>query len=497
MSSILPSSLTSGTTATTPGSGTVLTGTGAQGTVSSVGLGSGLDINSIVSQLIAAEGSGPSKLLDGKTSKINSQLSAYGQFQAAVSALQASLATLSTPAQFQNNAATIADTGIASATADSTAAGGTYSLQVLQLAQGAQLISGHYATSGTAVGTGTLNIKIGTTSIPVTIDSTNNTPAGIAAAINKAGNTQGLSASLLTANDGVHLVLTSAATGATNALSVSQTGGDGGLASLVYDPAAQTNPVTQQQAAQDAQVKLDGFTYNTPSNVVTGLLTGVTLNLKAPSAANTPTTLSIAVDHGAAQTAVQTFVSSYNTLANAVNQLSSYNVATGSAGPLLGDGLLNSFISQVNHALNSSVSSLKGGPFSTLAEIGIVANVDGTLSADSVKLNSAVTNNYASLAQLFSGTGGVAVQLSSLLTQYTQPTTGILAQQTNSLQQNLKDIATQKTALNQRLANLQTQLYAQYNAMDALVAQLKSTGTSLQSELNSISYVGRPAVTNG
>jgi flagellar hook-associated protein 2 len=493
MSSILPSSLTSGTSsASSPaGSGTALTSTGGQGTVSSVGLGSGLDINSIVSQLVAAEGSGPTKLLDGKTSKINSQLSAYGQFQAAVSALQASLATLASPTQFQTNAATVADSNVASATADSTAAGGSYSLQVVRLAQGAQLISGPVAGAGAPVGTGTLTIKIGTTSVPVTIDAGNNNLAGIAAAINSAGATQGLSASLLTANDGVHLVLTSAATGAVNAVSVSQAGGDGGLASLVYDPASQTNPLTQQQAAQDAQVKLNGYTLDSPSNVVTNLLTGVTLNLKAPSAGNTTTTLSVAVDHTAAQTAVQSFVSSYNTLANAVSQLSSYNASTGSAGPLLGDGLLNSFISQVNNALNSSVASLKGGPFSTLAEIGIVANVDGTLSADPAKLNAAVNNNYASVAQLFSGTGGVATKLNDLLTQYTQPTTGILAQQTRSLQRNLKDIATQKTALNQRLANLQAQLYAQYNAMDKLVAQLKSTGTSVQAQLDSIYYPGK------
>ena len=493
MSSILPSSLTSGTSTAsgTSGSGTALTGTASQGTVSSTGLGSGLDINSIVSQLVAAEGSGPTKLLDSKTSTINAQLSGYGQFQAAVSALQASLATLATPAQFQNNAATIADTSVASATADATAAAGTYSLQVLQLASGAQLISGPVATSGTTVGTGTLNIKIGTTSIPVTITSSNNNLAGIAAAINAAGATQGLSASLLTANDGVHLVLSSAATGAVNAVTISQSGGDGGLASLVYDPASQTNPMTLQQGAQDAQVKLDGYTYNSSSNVVTSLLTGVTLNLKAQSASNTATTLSIAVDHSAAQQAVQTFVASYNTLANAVAQLSSYNASTGSAGPLLGDGLLNSFVSQVNNALNTSVASLRNGPFSTLAEIGIVANTDGTLSADPAKLNAAVNNNYASVAQLFSGSGGVATKLNDLLNEYTQPTTGILAQQTSSLQQSLKDIASQRTALNQRLADLQARLFAQYNAMDALVAQLKSTGTSVQAQLDSIYYPGK------
>jgi len=488
MSSILPSSSSAGTATA---AGTPLTSTASQGTVSSTGLGSGLDINSIVTQLVAAEGNGPTTLLNSRQTQIQSKLSAYGQFQAAVSALQASLATLATTAQFQSNSASVGDPAVASAAADTTAAAGTYSLSVVQLASGAKLVSAPQAAATSAIGTGTLTVKVGSAAIAVTIDSSNNTLAGIAAAITKAGSANGIAATLLTANDGVRLVLTSATTGAANAVTVTQSGGDGGLAALVYDPANSNTTLTQVQAPQDAQIKLDGFTYNSASNVVTGALGGVTINLKAASTGAATTPLTIAVDQSSAQKAVQTFVSSYNALATAVTQLSSYNATTGSGGPLLGDSVLGSFVRQLNNAIDSSVPSLANGPFGSLAEIGIVANTDGTLSADSNRLNAAFTSHYASVAQLFAGSDGLAGKLNNLLDQYTKPTTGVFAQQTASLQQNLKDIAAQRSALTQRMADLQARLLAQYNAMDALVAQLKSTGTSVQAQLSSIYYPGK------
>jgi flagellar hook-associated protein 2 len=492
MSSI-PSSLTSAGSATSgaPAGTTALTSSASQGTVSSTGLGSGLDINSIVTQLVAAESSGPTKLYTAQANQIQTKLSAYGQFQSAVAALQASLATLSTTAQFQTNSATVADKTIATATADGTSTPGNYTLEVDQLATGAQLISGHVAASTTTVGTGTLTINVGSTAIPVTIDSTNNTLAGIAAAINSAGSSRGISASLLTANDGVRLVLSSASTGAANAVTVTQSGGDGGLATLVYDPAHSNTQLTQLQGAQDAQIKLNGFAYNSASNNVSGALTGVTISVNATTAIGVTTPLTIATDTSSAQTAVKSFVNSYNTLANSISQLSSYDASTGNAGPLLGDSVLNTFVNQVNTTIDASVPSLKGAAFSTLAEIGIVANLDGTLSADSTKVGAAFTNNYAAVTQLFAGKDGVAVKLNNLLNEYTSPTTGILAQQTKDLQSSLTNIASEQTALNQRMATLQTTLLAQYNAMDALVAQLKSTGSSVMAELGSIYYPGK------
>ena len=491
MSSVLPTSQTSGSptpgaSATTPPSGT-----GGQGIISSTGLGSGLDINSIVTQLVAAESAGPTLLFNRQTSQIQTQISAYGQLQSAVSALQASLTTLATNAQFQTNAATVGDTTIASATADGSSVPGNYSLEVDKLATGAQLTSAPVAASSTAVGTGTLTINVGSVAVPVTITASNNSLAGIAAAINSAGAAHGGSASLLTANDGVRLVLASATTGAANAVTVTQSGGDGGLASLVYDPAHSNTPLTQTQAAQDAQLKLNGFAYSSASNIVTGALTGVTISLKATTATGVTTPLTIATDQSGAQDAVKSFVASYNTLANAVSQLTSYDPTTSTAGPLLGDALTNNLVNQIRNVLNASVGSLKGGPFSTLAEIGIVSNPDGTLAANSAKVAAAFTNNYAAVTQLFSGPDGVATRLNSLMNTFTTPSTGIFAEENASLQHSLNGISKQQQALGTRLAALQSTLLAQYNAMDALVAQLKNTGSTVQAELGSIYYPGK------
>lgn len=487
MSSVVSPTSSSSSSATVP-----TTSAAGQGVITATGLGSGLDINGIVTALVNAEGSGPKALYTAQTTQITTRVSAYGQLQSAVSALQASLATLATTSQFQTNAATVGDPTIASASADGTSVAGNYTLEVDQLASGAQLTSTHFATASTAVGTGTLTIKVGSTSIPVTISSSNNTLSGIAAAINQAGAAQGISASLLTATDGVHLVLSSATTGASNAVTVSQSGGDGGLAPLTYDPAnTTTTQLTQQQGAQDAQIKLNGYQYNSASNNVTGALTGVTITVKAKTATGATTSLAIATDTSSAQTAIQTFVTSYNTLANSVQQLTSYDATTSTAGPLLGDALTNGLVNQIRKAINTSVPGLKSGPFSTLAEIGIVANPDGTLGLSQAKLSAAVSNNYAAVTQLFAGTGGVATTLNNVLGSYTTPVTGIFAEESTALQTSLTGIQKEQSDLASRLATMQTTLLAQYNAMDALVSQLKNTGTQVQAELGSIYYPGK------
>jgi flagellar hook-associated protein 2 len=485
MSSVLPTSQTSAA-ASAPTSAAA-----GQGIITSTGLGSGLDINSIVTQLVAAERAGPSALIDRRSSQIQAQISAYGQLQSAVSALQASLATLSTRTEFQSNAATVADQTIATASANGSSVPGNYTLEVDQLASGAQLISNPVASPTTAVGTGTLTITVGSSSIPVTITSANNTLPGIAAAINAAGAAHGVSASLLTANDGTRLVLSSATTGAANAVTVTASGGDGGLATLAYDPANSNTQLTLAQAAQDAQIKLNGYAYSNASNIVTGAITGVTISLKAKTAAGVTTPLTIAVDQSGAQQAVQTFVTSYNTLANAVSQLTSYDPATSTAGPLLGDALTNNLVNQIRSTLNTSVASLRNGPFSTLAEIGIAANPDGTLALNNAKLSNAFTSNYAAVTQLFAGADGVATRLSSALSSFTTPSTGIFAEENSALQQSLSGLTKQQTALGERMAALQSTLLAQYNAMDALVAQLKNTGSTVMAELGSIYYPGK------
>src|SRR5579871_1092356 len=497
MSSVIPTGSSTSTNSSTGSTAGSLANLGQgvvksldnQGTVSSTGLGSGLDINSIVQQLVSAEGTPQQTLLTDRQNGIQTQISAYGSLQSAVSGVQAALAALATPQQFEGTIATVGDKTIASASTDSSASPGSYSLFVQQLATGAKLTSAPVAGASTVVGTGTLQVAVGANSFTVNIGSTNNTLSGIAAAINSAGSGLGVSAALVTSNGGTSLVINSATTGAANAVTVTETDGGTGLASLTYSPTSQTNGLTQSQGAQDAIVKLDGNAFNSASNVVTGLLSGVTLNLTAASTGTTTTTLNISGDYSGALQAVQTFVSAYNTLAGTISSLSSYDSATKSAGPLLGDSLLNNLVRQINETIDSTASMPSGSPFNSLAQLGIVANPDGTLSVDSSKLSTAFTNNFSSVAQLFSGTGGIATKLNSVLTTFTQPQ-GIFDQENQTLKQGLTDIANQTTKLNQHLANLQATLLQQYNAMDALVAQLKATGTAAAAQLGSIYYPG-------
>jgi flagellar hook-associated protein 2 len=470
----------------------VVTDLGNTGTVTSTGLGSGLDISSIVTSLVNAEGQPQQTLLTNQTNQINTQISAYGQLSAGITGLEAALAGLATPQQFEGTVATVGDQTIASATTDSTATVGNYNLLVQQLAQGAQLASTPVASSSTVIGTGTLNFQAGGTSFTVTINSSNDTLAGIAGAINSAGSGAGISATLQASNTGTSLIINSAATGASNALNITETDGGTGLASLTYSPSSSSTPatgLTQVQAAQDAIVQLNGSTYNSASNVVTGLLTGVTLTLTGTSTGTTTTPLTISGDTSGAETAVQTFISSYNSLIGTIQSLSSFDASTGAAGPLLGDPLLGNLVNQINETIDSSATMPAGSPFNSLAQLGIVANPDGTLSANSTTLSNAFTNNFSAVAQLFSGTGGIATKLNNALNQFTQPD-GVLATENTTLQAGLTKIANETTALNQHLSNLQATLLQQYNAMDALVAQMKQTSTQTTAQLNSIYYAG-------
>src|SRR5450631_277149 len=263
--------------------------------VSSQGIGSGLDIASIVSSLTTAQAAPETNALNRSNTALNLQMSAFGTFNSALSTFQATLATLQDPTQLAGRTSTLGDATIATATATSSAVPGQYSIEVQNLATAASLSSQPVASATSTVGTGTLNLSVGTKSATISIDSTNNTLEGIAAAINSASNNPGISASIITTTAGARLVLSGTQTGAANAIAITQSGGDGGLAALQYPPTVSgttTTGLTQTQAALDANFSVNGFAATSPSNQVSGAITGVTLNLLKPTAAAVPPALS-------------------------------------------------------------------------------------------------------------------------------------------------------------------------------------------------------------
>lgn len=459
------------------------TATAAGNTViSSTGIGSGLDINGIVTSLTTAAGLAQNTQLSDRKSVLSAQVSAYGTFKSALETLQAALTNLQTPSTLAGRTATSSDDKVASGSAASSAIPAQYSLQVQNLATAASLASTPVASAASVVGTGTLNLAVGGNSASISIDSTNNTLAGIAAAINTAPNNPGVSATIITTAQGARLVLTGTTTGAANAITVTQSGGDGGLAALVYDPAHAVTNLTQTQAATNANFSINGFAATSATNQVTTVISGVTLNLLATTAANTPATLTIGNDTSGAQTSIGTFVTALNGLITSIQSLTSYDPATHTAGPLLGNATLGSFQNHLSNILDQ-VKAGNTGAATSLASLGITANPQGTFTTNSDRLGNALTANLSSVGNFLGGSDGIATQLNNLVNQYAQAG-GLLDSINQGLQSSLADVAKQQTALNARLATYAATLTKEYNAMDTAVALLKQTQTYLTAQFN-------------
>lgn len=450
--------------------------------ITSTGIGSGLDISGIVSALTSAYGAAQTNELSAEQTSLNAQVSAFGTFSSALDTLQATLSSLENPSTLAAYSATVGDKSIASATTDSTAVPGQYSLEVQNLATAQTLTSAPVASGDTAVGTGTLTLSVGGSSTSLTIDSGNDTLADIASAINSATDNPGVTASVISTTAGARLVLSGTTTGAANAITVSETGGDGGLAALVYPPDGDTG-LAQTQPAQDANYSINGYAATSASNVVSGAITGVTLNLLSASAANTPTTLSISANPSAAATSINTFVSAVNGVLSAIQSLGGYNASTQTAGPLNGNATLESFQNQLESILDDVQAGNAGG-ITSLGDLGITADANtGQLDTDSSTLSNALSANVTAVGNLLGGTNGIATRLNTLINQYTGAG-GLLSSINQGLQTSLSQVSQQQTALQAELATYSATLTSEYNAMDTAVAALKETQTYLTAEFD-------------
>jgi flagellar hook-associated protein 2 len=444
----------------------------ASSLITSTGIGSGLNISAIVSALTTSFGAAQTTQLTNQQNSLDSQVSAFGTFTSALDTLKLALPPLEDASQLAGFAATVADKTIATATTTSDAVAGQYSLQVNNLATSATLTAKPVTSSASAIGTGTLTIAVGSASTAITIDSTDNTLAGIAAAINSASNNPGVSASIITTTAGSRLVLTGTATGAANAITVTPSGGDGGLSSLTF---------TQTQAAQDASFSINGFAATSASNVVSGALTGVTIDLQQASAANTPTTLTISPDTSSAQASIDKFVTAVNGVLSSIQTLTSFDPSTDTAGPLNGNATMEAFQNQLQNILGQ-VTNGSGG-VKSLTDLGITASTDGTYATDDTKLGNALSANLTSIGNLLGGSNGLATQISNLVDGYTKPG-GLLDTINQGLETGLSNVSKQQSALAAQLAAYSARLTAEYNAMDTAVAALKQTQTFLNAEFN-------------
>jgi flagellar hook-associated protein 2 len=456
-------------------------------TISSTGIGSGLDIDSLVTKLVAAEKSAGQTRIDNKKTTLTQQFSAMATLMGGMSAFQASLNSLVSAGSFNSRNVTLSDDTAFTAKASSSAAEGSYDVQVQQLAKAAQLGSQAFATAGTQVGTGTLTISVGTTSFNIDVAGGANSVANIRDAINKSAANPGVQASLLTDVNGTHLVLTSQKTGADYALKVTTTGGDGGLQKLVYDPNGTKNMEVRGEA-KDAIVFVSGYEIHSSSNTVSNAIEGVTLTLKAPTDTNSSVLLNVDRDDAAIQDAAKKFVDSYNSLQSTIKSLGKYDVSTNTGGPLVGDAMLRNIDSQVRKMISAPVAGVAGN-YTSLASLGITTQADGSLKLDPTRFNAALQANPGAVSDIFTSSNGVAVKLADFMGSETA-VGGELTTRSSDITDTLVDLKDQQDALDARMKVVQDRYYKQFNALDTLLAQLHSTASSLDSWISSTSSKG-------
>lgn len=456
------------------------TGTTSSGGLFQIpGLG-GIDTTSIQQALVTAA-QAPVTLLQSQQAVLTQQQTAWRQVNSSVLALGTAANAFDDSTISQNRTASSDNTSVLTATADPGQGLGNYAITVKAVAQQHQMISGGYAASDAVLGTGTISIQVGPASFsPITIDKTNNTLSGVAAAINKAN--VGITASVVDAGD-------AAGNSRYRLLIESNTSGTAGKVQASFNLNGAAPAMTDLVAAQDAHLQLGSGSaavdVYSSSNTITNVVPGVTLQLKGTS--DTPVNVSLSQDTTALSSAIKGLLSSYNSLNSQFTSNFAYDSTTNTAGTLFG----NTTLIGLQQSVNSQVTGSRnvGGTYSNLTDIGITLDASGNLSiTNQTAFQKALTNSPTDVMKLFKDpTSGIATQLKTMVSSYTDASSGILSQQDTSLTNNYNELQKQIDDDNKLATDEQTRISDMFTQLQASLATLKSTSDYVAAQIASYS----------
>lgn len=471
------------------------------------GIGSGLDINSLVERLMTVERQ-PLTALATKKGMIESKISALGQIRSSLDALKTAAQRMTTQDKLLTLKTTVADTSIATVSTSNSATPASFSLEVEQLASAQKLSSPEFASASSSLGNaaGSVTIEFGTYSagvytlnpdraaFTVNVEAAKMTPEGIRDAINQAN--KEVSASLVNSGTGVMLVLTNAKTGANQHMRLSVSDPDGnntdnaGLSQLAYNPAASVGNgknMSERVAAQDARVKIDGISITSRTNTLDQSIAGLTISLLKTND-DSPTTMTTTRDDSQVKTAVNSFITAYNNLNKLVRDLTKYDATNREAAILNGESTVRNVLSQVRGLLSKQYGSTS---LPTLSELGITTQSDGSIRLDATKFDSAFSSKRDAVVALFTqSTGGTegdgfAGTVEDLITSLTD-NNGLLDARTDGLNASLKNLNSKEDQIEARLSQIEQRYRTQFVTLDRNLNSLQSLSAYLQQQLASI-----------
>lgn len=434
------------------------------------GLASGLDTNSIIDAYVKAERV-PIDALTTQKTNIDAAATTITGISSKLTTLRTAAAALADPNQFAAMTATSTDTSVV-ATAAAGAVGGSYDINVTQLAKEQRTYSDTQTSGTDALNlSGSLSLQVGSgTAAVVSVDATDSLSA-IASKINASG--ARVSANVLYDGTSYRLSIRGLDTGAANAV----TFGENGF-SLGLNTAANT-----KQAAQDAKLTVDGVAVTRSTNQVVGVITGVTLGLTKVTAANTPTTVTVATDATALTTKINTFVSAYNQVMFAGQQAAGYGTTAATNAVLAADPTIRSVMSRLSQQIGTTVAGTTG-KYTTLMSVGFASTKDGLLTFDSTKLTTALSADSTSVAKLFtkdanlSSTGAFSA-INSVIDSLNTSTSSPILARIASLQKQSSRITETTDSMERRITTYTDALKQQFSDLETIVSKYKTMGSSL------------------
>lgn len=480
-------------------------------TISSLGIGANLDLGGLLESIKAGE-QAPLMALQKQQTSFTAKLSAYGQLSSALSVLQTASEALAKPELFSGIKANSSDSTVVSATTAAGASSGVYALNVTQLAQAQSIAAAGVADTSTTIGaavTSTVTLDFGTisggtldpltgkytgaafdpdltrTAASITIDSSNNTLAGIRDAIN-ANADMGVTASIV--NDGSatpsRLIFTSKLTGETSSMRIAVTG-DATLGSLLnHDPAGLPAAQLQQTVvAQNSQLTVNGIAVTSANGQVMDAVQGVTMTLIKLGTS----TLEVQNDIASVESAVNAFVKAYNGVQSVAAKFGAFDADKATGGALLGDSVLRNIQVGIRSALTSAQTD-DGSGLTMLSNIGVSFQKDGTLATDATKLKAALSGNLSGVANLFAGNagvGGYGTQMAKLITSYTEAD-GTLSSATKGINTSLDTLSDRYDKTQERIEATVARYKAQFTALDLMISRMNATSSYLTQQFEII-----------
>lgn len=445
------------------------------GSISFGGIGSGIDVNSIIDAIVGAEATPKQAAFARRETDIQLTLSGLGNLRSALSEVRSNLFALTLPSAFNNKTASLSTQDFISVNGGTSAQPGKYDIEVESLAQGSELTSQIFTGGGsTTFAAGTLTFSANGKTFDVVVEATD-TLEDIQAKINDDESNFGVTASVLNnVSDGVDtgslLKLTSNETGTGNDLVV--TNDNAALDAL------STN-LNLDEAASSASIKVDGYQSVGDSNEFKDIIEGVTITAGVVNDPGETTTLTIKQDTESVKSKVTALVAAFNNLISTIQGLSSTD--ENAPGPLVGDATVRSVESQLRNALTTPVSGVSSD-FNSLTSLGITTARDGSLNFSTTRLDKAIDESYSSFEELFTADDGIANRLIDIVDSFAG-TTGVIAQREESLNGQIDRINDEREQLALRIESLTIRLQKQFGAMDALVAQYNNTSSFLATQL--------------